>query len=144
LNRISVLFICTGNSARSQMAEALLKKYGNRRFEVYSAGLDSREINPYARRVMKEIDMDLMGQYSKNIDVYFGKMHFDYLITLCSDAEKRCPNVFPGIGKKLHWSFEDPAAFVGSESEMLTRFREIRDQIEKHIKTWLDKQDKED
>lgn len=126
------------------MAEALLKKYGNHRFEVYSAGLDPGEINSYARRVMKEIGMDLMEQYSKNIDVYIGKMHFDYLITLCSDAEKRCTSVFPDIGEKLLWSFEDLAAFVGSESETLTRFRDIRDQIEKHIKTWLDKQDKED
>ena len=141
---MSVLFICTGNSARSQMAEALLKHYGSNRFEVYSAGLDPREINPYARHVMKEIGMDLIGQYSKHIDAYIGKKHFDYLITLCSDAEKRCPGVLPGIGEKLHWPFEVPAVLVGSESETLTRFRGIRDQIEKHIKTWLEELDKED
>jgi len=144
LNRICVLFICTGNSARSQMAEALLKKYGNSRFEVYSAGFDPGKINPYAKRVMKEIGMDMIGQYSKNIDVYIRKKRFNYLITLCSNAEKLCPGVFPGIGEKLHWPFEDPTAFIGSESETLERFREIRDQIEKRIKSWLEEQDKED
>jgi arsenate reductase len=126
------------------MAEALLRKLGKKRFEVHSAGLHPAKINPYVKRVMREIDMDLIGQYFKNIDAYIGKMYFDYLITLCSYSEKQCPGIFPGIGEKLHWSFEDPAAFVRSESETLTRFREIRDQIEKCIKAWLEEQDKGD
>jgi arsenate reductase len=135
--KIGVLFLCTGNTARSQMAEAFLRRYGDDRFEVYSAGLEPGVINPHVHRVMQEIGFDLAGQRSKDVTEYMGKMHFGYLITVCADAERRCPKVFPGVSQRLHWPFEDPAAFVGSEEETLEKFREVRDQIEQRIKAWL-------
>jgi arsenate reductase len=135
--RARVLFLCTGNSARSQMAEAFLKKYGGDQFEAYSAGLEPKGIHPYTERVMEEIGVSLSGQYSKHVNEYMGKMHFAYLITVCDAANKSCPTVFPGLGRRLHWSFEDPAAFVGSEDEKLAKFREVRDRIEQRIKEWL-------
>jgi arsenate reductase len=137
MSKIKVLFLCTGNSARSQMAEAFLRKYGGNEFEAYSAGLEPKEINPYAEYVMEEVGVSLSGQYSKHIREYMGKMHFAYVITLCGKAEETCPTTFPGIAQRLHWLFEDPAAFTGSEDEKLAKFREVRDQIEQHIKTWL-------
>jgi arsenate reductase len=132
-----VLFLCTGNSARSQMAEAFLKKYGGDRFEAYSAGLVPGQINPYARRVMEEIGISLSGQRSKHLSEYMGKVHFGYLITVCANAEEKCPAVFPGMGQRLHWPFDDPVAFEGSKEETVAKFREVRDQIEQRIKDWL-------
>jgi arsenate reductase len=119
------------------MAEAFLRQYGGDRFEAYSAGLEPSEINPYVRRVMAEVGLDLAGQRSKDVIEYMGKTHFGYLITVCADAEARCPSVFPGVGQRLHWPIEDPAAFVGSEEETLTKFRQARDEIEQRIQTWL-------
>jgi len=132
-----VLFLCTGNTARSQMAEAFLREYTDDRFEAYSAGLEPSVINPNVRRVMEEIGLDLRGQYSKDVAKYMGKKHFGYLITVCANAEKRCPSVFPGLGQRLHWPFEDPAAFEGPEEEKLEKFREVRDQIDQRIRAWL-------
>src|SRR4030067_2715331 len=114
-----VLFLCTGNSARSQMAEAFLKKYGGDQFEAYSAGLEPKGIHPYTECVMEEIGVSLSGQYSKHVKEYMGKVHFGYLITVCGEAEQNCPTTFPGFGQRLHWSFEDPAAFEGSDNENL-------------------------
>ena len=158
MNKTKVLFLCTGNSARSQMAEALLRKYAGDQFEAYSAGLEPKGINPYTERVMREIGVDISGQYSKHVREYMGKMHygvlisapnrnqnkFGYLITVCSDAEAKCPAVFPGVVQRLHWKFEDPAAFIGSEEEILQKFQEVRDEIDKRIRTWLEEQDSED
>jgi arsenate reductase len=124
------------------MAEALLRKYGEEQFEAYSAGLEPKDINPYTNRVMEEIGVSLTGQYSKHVKEYMGKVHFGYLITVCGEAEKNCPAIFPGIGQILHWSFEDPAAFVGSDDERLAKFREVRDRIEQRIKEWLIEQGK--
>lgn len=132
-----VLFLCTGNTARSQMAEAFLRQYAGDRFEAYSAGLDPAEIHPYVHRVMEEIGIDISGQRSKHVKEYMGKLHFGYTITVCSVAEEKCPSVFPGMGQRLHWAFDDPAAFVGSEEEKLEKFREVRDQIDERIKEWL-------
>ena len=137
MNKAKVLFLCTGNSARSQMAEAFLRKYGGDEFEAYSAGLEPKGINPYTERVMEEVGVGLSGQYSKHIREYMGKVHFAYVITLCDEAEASCPTTFPGISRRLHWSFEDPAAFVGSDDEKLVKFREVRDQLERTIKEWL-------
>jgi arsenate reductase (thioredoxin) len=143
MSKIKVLFLCTGNSARSQMAEAFLRKYGGDEFEAYSAGTEPKGINPNTERVMEEVGISLSGQYSKHVREYMGRIHFGYLITLCDEAEERCPTVFPGVGQRLHWSFEDPSTFVGSGDEKLAKFREVRDQIEQHIKTWLaEEQDK--
>ena len=136
MGKTTVLFLCTGNSARSQMAEALLRKHGGVRFEVHSAGLEPSVINPYAIKVLKEIDIDTAGQYSKPLDTYIGKKNFDFLITVCSNADEKCP-VFPGMGNRLHWPFEDPAAFAGSEEDKTQKFREIRDLIERRIIDWL-------
>lgn len=137
MQKLKVLFLCTGNSARSQMAEALLRKYASSHFDVYSAGLEPKGINPFTIQVMQEIGLDLSGQRSKHVREYLGKVNFRYLITVCSDAEKNCPTTFPGVSQRLHWYFEDPAAFQGSDSAKLQKFRQIRDQIDHQIKTWL-------
>jgi arsenate reductase len=121
------------------MAEAFLRKYGGDEFEAYSAGLDPKGIHPYTERVMEEIGVSLSSQYSKPLKEYMGKIHFGYLITMCEKAEEQCPTTFPGVGQRLRWSFEDPAAFVGSEDEKLAKFRDVRDQIEQQVKTWLAK-----
>ena len=131
-----VLFLCTGNSARSQMAEALLNTYGDRDFVAVSAGLNPTVINPYTVKVLEEIGVDASKQFAKPLETFIGKGTFDYLITVCSNAEERCP-MFPGMGTRYHWPFDDPAAFEGSESEKMEIFREIRDQIKTRIKRWL-------
>ena len=131
-----VLFLCTGNSARSQMAEAFFRKYAGERFDVFSAGLEPQGINPFARKVMEEIGFDLSGHYSKDVSEFLGTTHFGYVITLCDHAESRCP-IFPGASIRLHWPFEDPAAFQGTEEQKLNKFREIRDQIRTRIESWL-------
>ena len=136
-----VLFLCTGNTARSQMAEAFLRKHGGKYFEAYSAGLNPGVIHPYTQHVMREIGIDLSGQYSKSVKEYFGKMSFAYLVTVCAKAETNCPSTFPSISNRLRWSFDDPAAAEGSEEEKLQKFREVRDQIEKRILQWLDEEE---
>jgi len=132
-----VLFLCTGNSARSQMAEALLRHYGGDWFEVYSAGIEPKGVNPFALQVLAELGIDASHQTSKSLDIYRGKMTFDYLITVCAVAEKNCP-FFPGQGIRLHWPFEDPAAFEGEDEAKRAKFRQIRDQIAARIRAWLD------
>jgi len=135
--KTKVLFLCTGNSARSQMAEAFLRQYAGDRYEAFSAGLEPRGINPNTRAVMAEVGFDLEGQWSKGVSEYLGKTNFGYLITVCDHAEKNCPTTFLGISNRLHWSFEDPAAFQGDEAQTLAKFREVRDQIDRRIKEWL-------
>ncbi len=137
MGRTKALFLCTGNSARSQMAEAFLRKYAGDQFEAYSAGLEPKGINSYTLRVMEEIGLSLDGHRSKPLTEYMGKVHFGYLITVCADADEKCPSAFPGMGQRLHWAFEDPAAFVGSDEDTLEEFREVRDQIGRRIKEWL-------
>jgi arsenate reductase len=131
-----VLFLCTGNSARSQMAEAFLRKHCDDRFVVHSAGLDPTQINPYTVKVLEEVGIDTSAHYAKPLTTYIGNTHFSYMITVCGRAEERCP-IFPGMGVRLHWPFEDPAAFEGSDEEKTEKFREIRSQIEEKIKNWL-------
>jgi len=122
------------------MAEAILKKYAKNQFEIFSAGLEPKEINPLTLDVLTEAEINTEGLYSKPLSTFLGKTHFSYMITVCSNAEERCP-VFPGMGLRMHWSFEDPAAFEGSEKKKLEKFREIRDQIEERILFWLDELD---
>lgn len=143
MNKTRVLFLCTGNSARSQMAEAFLRKYGGDRFEVHSAGLEPKPIHPYTRRVMEEIGLDLSGHRSKSLTEYLGKLHFGYLITVCANADQKCPTVFPGLGQRLHWNLEDPVAFEGPEEAKLVKFREVRDDVERRIRAWLAEQDRD-
>jgi len=140
MNKQKILFLCTGNSARSQMAEAFVRKYAEDRFEAHSAGLEPKGLNPLTVRVMQEVGIDISGQTSKSVDVYLGKVLFQYLITVCDDADRNCPTVWPGINNRLHWSFQDPAAVEGTEEERLAKFREVREQIEARIKAWLAEQ----
>ncbi len=137
---VRVLFLCTGNSARSQMAEAFLRKYAGDRFEAHSAGLEPKNIHPLAIQVMREKGIDISNQASKGVDTYLGKTLFQYLVTVCDDAEKNCPTVWPGVNQRMHWSFEDPAAFEGTDEEKLAKFREIRDKVEQRLKSWLEAQ----
>jgi len=136
-NKPKVIFLYTGNSARSQMAEAFTRKYAGDRFEVHSAGLDPKGINPYTIQVMEEIGISLDRQSSKSVNEYLGKVHFAYLFTVCGHAEKNCPHIFLTQGKHTHWDFEDPAAIKGSDEEKLAKFREVRDQIDQRIQEWL-------
>jgi arsenate reductase len=132
-----VLFLCTGNSARSQMAEAFLRRYAGDHFDVQSAGLEPAGINPYTVKVMAEVGYDLSKHRSKSLREFMGHTLSRYVITVCANADKACPRGLWSAGEKLHWPFEDPAALDGSEEEKLARFREIRDQIEQRILTWL-------
>ena len=136
MDKIRVLFLCTGNSARSQMAEAFLRRLGGDRYEAFSAGLEPKEIHPLTRQVMAEIGYDLEGHRAKSLTEYLGKAHFGYLVTVCDRAEQKCP-IFPGMGQRLHWSFDDPAAAEGSEEERLAVFRRVRDEIQTRIAAWL-------
>ncbi|MEJ5202190.1 MAG: arsenate reductase ArsC [Anaerolineales bacterium] len=138
MDKPRVLFLCTANSCRSQMAEAFLRQYGGDRFEVYSAGLDPKPIHPLTIRVMEETGYDMSSHRAKTLGEFLGKMHFSYLITVCSKAEERCP-VFPGMGQRLHWPFEDPAAFAGTPEETIAKFREVRDQIATQVRSWVEK-----
>ena len=135
---IGVLVLCTGNSCRSQMAEALLRCYGEGRLQAYSAGTEpAAEIHPLARRVMAEEGSDLAGQYPKEYGVYLGETPIRTLITVCGGAAESCPAVWPGVAERLHWPIEDPAAFVGSEEETLAEFRRVRDQLKVRVRDWL-------
>lgn len=137
MDKPKVLFLCTGNTARSQMAHGFLQKYAHDRFEVFSAGLEPGVLNPFTVRVMEERGIDMSDHYAKGLDTYLGKEHFGYLITVCDKADEKCP-IFPGMGQRLHWSFEDPAALIGTEGEKLDKFRQVRDQIEEKVLDWLD------
>lgn len=140
MKKTKVLFLCTGNSARSQMAEAFLRLYGSDDFEAYSAGVEPHGINPLTEKVMAEIDVSMEGQYSKDLAEYFGKEHFGFLVTVCTNAEERCPTTFPGVSQRLHWAFEDPAAVTGTDEEKLAKFREVRDKIAEKIREWMAEQ----
>jgi len=138
MNKPRVLFLCTGNSARSQMSEAFLRSYAGDRFEVHSAGVEPRgHILPEILTVMNEIGVDMSGQKSKGVSEYLGKVHFAHVITVCSDAEKNCPAIFLNMGNHEHWPFDDPAKFEGSDSERLNFTRGVRDQIASRIREWL-------
>jgi arsenate reductase len=139
MDKPNVLFLCTGNTARSQMAEAFLKKFAGDRFEVYSAGYEPREIHPYTKQAMAEIGIDISDQFAKGVKDFLGKIDIRYLIIVCEKAEKTCPKAFPGVLVRMFWPFDDPAAAVGSEAEKLAKFREVRNQIEAQITSWLSK-----
>ena len=132
MKRIKVLFICTGNSARSQTAEGLINNFYRDKFEAFSAGTNPSTINPYAIKVMEEIGIDLSNQRSKSISEFNG-VKFDIVITVCNNAKKVCP-FFPGAKEMIHAPFDDPAAFKGSEDKMLELFKSVREQI----KNWID------
>ncbi len=124
MHKQRVLILCTGNSARSQMAEGLLRHDAGDRFEVFSAGTKPTEVRPEAIAVMQELGIDISGQRSKSVDEFAGQ-DFDYVVTVCDNAEASCP-IFPGNTKRIHWSFDDPAAVEGSEEDRRAAFRRVR------------------
>ena len=132
-----VLFLCTKNSARSQMAEAFLNRYGGEHFEACSAGLTPGEIDPLTRRVMAELGYDLAGHWAKGVREYLGKAFFRYLIIPCAKTERDCPTIWPGVSERFFWPIEDPTVFEGTEEEKLTKFRKVRDQIGELAKAWV-------
>lgn len=133
----SVLFLCTANSARSQMAEGLLRKHAGDRFDVFSAGMEPSTVHPLAIRAMSDVGIDISRQRSKGVSEFLGKVVVTHAIFVCERAQKNCPAVYPFARKALAWPFEDPAAFQGSEEDRLKKFCEVRDQIEEKIKGWL-------
>lgn len=133
MRRPRVLFLCTHNSARSQMAEGFLRAMAGDRFEVGSAGTEKTSVNPLAIRVMAERGIDISGQTSK---LYSDLESWDCLITVCDDANERCPWV-PGSVERLHWSFPDPSRVTGTAEERLVVFRRVRDQIQERLTDWL-------
>lgn len=122
-----VLILCTGNSARSQMAEGLLRHDSGDRFEVESAGTKPGRVRPEAIAVMSELGIDISGHRSNSVDEFAGQS-FDHVLTVCDNAKETCP-IYPGHTNRLHHNFEDPAAVEGSEEERLAAFRKVRDQI---------------
>jgi arsenate reductase len=132
---IRVLFVCAGNSARSVMAEALLRQLGGDAFEVYSAGTEPRGINPLTLRVLEEAGIDASWARSKSVTEYFGQ-HFDYVVTVCDQARQSCP-VFPGVHESLHWGYEDPAEAEGTVEERLAVFRRVFIQLGERIRLFI-------
>ena len=132
---IRVLFLCTGNSARSQMAEGLLRTFGGEDFEINSAGTDPKGLNPLAIEAMREIGIDISSHESKSLDRFLGQ-HFDYIITVCDRARDSCPT-FPGDNERIHWGFEDPAAVTGTRAEQLAVFRRVRNEISERLRVWV-------
>lgn len=134
-----VLFLCTTNSCRSQMAEGILKAMGRDKFEVYSAGTETTLVNPMASEVMEEAGIDISNQKSNAVTEFMGQ-EFDYVITLCGENARRACPVFPGRTRnRLHWDFFDPAEAEGSDEEKLQVFRKVRDQIRKKIERFVKK-----
>jgi len=133
VSRERVLILCTGNSARSQMAEGLLRHDRGDRFDVFSAGTKPSLVRPEATAVMREIGIDLDGHRSKHVDEFAGQA-FDVVLTVCDNARESCP-VFPGDGRRVHRSFDDPAAEQGPEEQRLAVFRRVRDEIREFLKT---------
>ena len=139
MDKISVLFVCIHNSARSQMAEELLRKLGGDRFEVESAGIEPGVLNPLVVDVLKEVGIDISNKETKSVfDLYKSGRLFNYVITVCDESSAEgCP-VFAGICTRLHWSFSDPSKFEGTRKEKVAKIKEVRNQIEGKINTWLD------
>ena len=130
-----VLILCTGNSARSQMAEGLLRHDAGERFEVFSAGVAPSAVRPLAVKAMQELGIDISHQRSKSVDEFIGQ-EFDSVITVCDHANEQCP-VFPGKTKRIHWSFDDPATASGDEAAQLAVFRRVRDEIRERLREWI-------
>ena len=130
-----VLILCTGNSARSQMAEGLLRHLAGDHFEVASAGVEPTNVKPEAIEVMREAGIDISGHRSKSVDEFLGNP-FDYVITVCDNANQQCP-MFPGKAQRIHWSIEDPAALEGDKAARLAGFRKARDEIRKQLESFV-------
>jgi arsenate reductase len=134
-NKLRVLILCTGNSARSQIAEGLLRHFGNGRYEVFSAGTKPGGLNPLAIEVMREMGIDISKQRSKSV-AEFAAETFDTVITVCDSAAEQCP-VFPGAPQRVHWSLPDPAGVTGTDEEKLRAFRAVRDELQGRIRSFV-------
>ncbi len=134
----NVLFLCVHNSARSQMAEAFLKRHGAGRFEVESAGLEPGKLNSYVVRAMAEVGIDISGNPTKSVfDLFNAKKVFQVVVTVCSkEAAERCP-IFPGLAERHHWPFDDPSSFKGTDEAIMARVRSVRDEIEAAVVTFV-------
>lgn len=137
MTKPTVLFLCSHNSARSQMAEAILRWHAGDRMEVHSAGLDPQDIHHLTKVVLNEVGLDISGHRSKSVKEFLGKLSISHAIFVCEQAEARCPTIYPFALTRLSWPFEDPAAGPTELESQLKRFREIRDQIEAKILGWL-------
>jgi arsenate reductase (thioredoxin) len=135
MQKIQVLVLCTGNSARSQMAEGLLRHDGGDGFDVVSAGTHPTRLRPEAVAAMREVGIDISDQWSKPVDAFVGR-EFDYVITVCDSARESCP-VFPAKTQRIHWSIEDPAAVEGGDLARLAAFRQARDDLRSRIQRWI-------
>ena len=133
MSKPNLLVLCTGNSARSQMAEAFFRKHGSDLFNAYSAGTEPKGLNPLTVEVMAEKGIDMSGYRSKNLTEYLGHVFMHTLVIVCHDADNKCPAVWPGVFERLFWPFEDPAGTGGSEEERKAAFRKVRDQIKAKI-----------
>ena len=130
-----VLFLCTHNSARSQMAEGLLRNLAGDRFEVFSAGTEETRVHPLAIEAMRETGIDIRAHRSKTLDAFPGE-HFDYAVTVCDRANESCP-IFPGATERIHWSFDDPSAVTGTEEERRRAFALVRDAIQNRLRMFV-------
>ena len=130
-----IVVLCTGNSCRSQMAEAYLRHFAGAKAEIYSAGVETHGVNPRAVATMKEDGIDISQHTSNNIDEYFG-IDFDFIITVCDNAKERCP-FFPSKAKKFHQNFPDPSKAIGTEEEILEQFRQVRQMIKSYAKQFV-------
>ncbi len=137
MKKKNVLFVCIHNSARSQMAEAFLNQICGGQFEAHSAGIEPGKLNPLVVEAMREVGIDISGNQTKAVfDMIKSGRLFQYVITVCDETSaERCP-IFPGVTKRLHWSFADPSSFQGSREERLSRTREVRDAIKAKIEQW--------
>ncbi len=131
-----VLFLCTHNSARSQIAEALLREQAGNCFEAVSAGTETIRVHPLAIEAMRLIGIDISAAWSKTLEEY-RQQEFDWVITVCDDANDRCPT-FPGLARRLHWSLSDPSAVTGSHDQQLSAFIDTRDELNSRIESWLE------
>ena len=136
MSKQQVLFLCTGNSCRSQMAEGFLRHIAGAQFDVYSSGVKPSHVNPMAIQVMDEVGIDISSHSSDDVKKYLDE-EFNIVITVCDHAKEACPQ-FPSVGTQLHWSFEDPAEAEGTEAERLKVFHRVRDEIREKIEGWLE------
>src|SRR5215831_4292240 len=137
MDKPTILILCTGNSARSQMAEGLLRAKAADTLEVLSAGMDPAVcVNPVAVEVMREIGIDISRAQPKDLGQFLGRAPVQHVITVCHDAEGRCPTVWPGLATRDHWPIEDPVVFDGGSEARLARFREVRDELSRRLDLW--------
>jgi arsenate reductase len=138
MSKPNILVLCTGNSCRSQMAEGFLRQYAGDRYDVYSAGTEpAGAVHPLAIQVMHEAGIDISGQHPKRVREYLGRIFVNYLIIVCDSANRTCPRIFPGMGQRLFWPFDDPAAATGTPEEVLDEFRRVRDEIQAKIQEFV-------